>query len=475
LKRRRALVASLSLALCAATPAGPDRHLTGHGLEHGIWAYQVVRLTDGKVVASRDSELNVRPASTLKLFATAAALDAFGPDYRHQTTVVTDARLDAAGRLEGDLQLVGGGDPNLSGRFHEGRVTAVLEKLADAVAAAGVREVAGRVVGNESRFAGPRRGDDWTWDDLVWWYGAEVSALSFNDNCADLNVRPGARVGDPVVVQSEPRTAYFRVTSTATTVPAGTASTFTLERDLDDTHIRLSGGLPQGAPADGLSVALPDPARYAATVFAELLQARGVRIAGGVATTTAAAPAAARVLARHEGEPMAKVVEVVNKRSQNLHAELLLRLVGTLDGGTGTVEDGVRLVEAFAKRVGVDLEGAQIMDGSGLSRSDLVTTRALVQLLVGMERHPQAAVFRASLPIGGVDGSLRNRFKGTPAEGRVMAKTGSLRSVWGLAGYVQNARGEPLAFALVANNHTPPAGEVTAAMDAWVTSLVTGR
>jgi D-alanyl-D-alanine carboxypeptidase/D-alanyl-D-alanine-endopeptidase (penicillin-binding protein 4) len=475
LKGRRALVGLLSLLLCAAAPAGPDRHLHGLGLEHGLWAYQVVRLTDGKVIASRDSELNVRPASTLKLLTTAAALDAFGAEYRHPTTVVTDAALDARGRLDGDLQLVGGGDPNLSGRFHDGRVTAVLEKLADAVAASGVREVGGRVVGNESRFGGPRRGDDWTWDDLVWWYGAEVSALSFNDNCADLNVRPGARVGDPIVVESEPRTAYFRVTSTATTVPAGTPSTFTLERDLDDTHIRLSGGLPLGNPPDGLSVALPDPARYAATVFSELLQARGIRVTGGVATTSAAPPPAARVLARHEGEPLGKVVEVVNKRSQNLHAELLLRLVGTRAGGVGTVEDGVRLVESFAKRVGVDLEGAAIMDGSGLSRSDLLTTRALVQLLMVMERHPQAAVFRASLPIAGVDGSLRNRFKGTAAAGRVLAKTGSLRSVWGLAGYVENAKGEPLAFALVANNHTPPAGEVTAAMDAWVTSLVTGR
>jgi D-alanyl-D-alanine carboxypeptidase/D-alanyl-D-alanine-endopeptidase (penicillin-binding protein 4) len=475
LRRRVPLVAFLAAFLCAAAPAGPTRHLTGPGLAHGLWAFEVVRLRDGKVIEGRHVDLNVRPASTLKLLTTAAALDAFGPDYRHLTTVVADNGPDAQGRITGDLQLVGGGDPNLSGRFHEGRVTAVLEKLADAVAAAGVREVSGRVVGNEALFGGPRRGDDWTWDDLVWWYGAEVSALSFNDNCADVTVSPGVRVGDPVVVQSAPRTSYFTVSSTATTGPAGSESTFTLERDLDATHIRLSGVLPLGTAPSELSVALPDPARYAATVFKETLEARGVRVSGGVATTSQKLAPSVRVLARHDGEPMARVVEVVNKRSQNLHAELLLRLLGTRQGGGGTVEDGVLQIEEFAKRVGVPLDGAAIKDGSGLSRGNLVTAHALVQLLVAMERHPQAPTFRASLPIAGVDGSLRNRLKGTAAQGRVLAKTGSLLHVWALAGYVQPTSGAPLAFALVSNNHTPEAGEVTAAMDAFVTSLVTGR
>ena len=162
---------------------------------------------------ARNAEKAFRPASTLKLVTTAAALDAFGPDARIRTTLETAGRLDGLGRILGDVYLVGRGDPNLSARFAPGRPTAAFEEMADALVAAGVRRIEGRLVGHEGAFAGDRRGDDWTWEDLAWGYGAEVSALSFADNLVEVSLKPGERVGDPALLEVVPATRLPAVSS----------------------------------------------------------------------------------------------------------------------------------------------------------------------------------------------------------------------------------------------------------------------
>jgi D-alanyl-D-alanine carboxypeptidase/D-alanyl-D-alanine-endopeptidase (penicillin-binding protein 4) len=359
---------------------------------------------------------------------------------------------------------VGRGDANLSGRFSEGRITASFEEMADALVRAGVRRIDGRIVGHEGLFKGDRRGEDWGWEDLVWWYGAEVSALSFNDNCADLRLTPGERVGDPARLERNPPSRYYSVVSSVTTSPPGTEEDLTLRRDPGSNVVRLSGTYPLGEKAWVNSVALEDPALYAATVFSEVLAARGVA-ALGVATTSEALPTGLRVLAEHAGPPLAQVIQAVNKPSQNLHAEILLRLLGARVNGQGTAEAGHAAVKEFLRRIGVAGETSALRDASGLSRSDLIPPHDLVDLLVGMDRHPYAGVFRDSLPVAGVDGSLRNRMKGTRAEGRIVAKTGSIRYVNALAGYATTLGGERLAVAILANHHTGPSREVVAAID----------
>jgi D-alanyl-D-alanine carboxypeptidase/D-alanyl-D-alanine-endopeptidase (penicillin-binding protein 4) len=430
-----------------------------------FWGIEVRSLRTGKVLYGRNAGKSLRPASTMKLVTTAAALDALGPDERLRTTVETAARLDGQGRVLGDVYLVGAGDPNLSGRFHDGRITAPFEMLADQLRSAGVRRIEGRLVGHEGLFSGERKGDDWGWGDLVWWYGAEVAALSFNDNCADLTVTPGEQERDPVVVDRNPVSGFYRVVSLATTGPKGSASTFTVERELGSNVIRLSGTLPQaGAPWTG-SVALEDPARYAATVFKEVLEAKGVLVLGEVATSSAPLPGGRRVLASRDSEPVREILKAINKPSQNLHAEMLLRLLGARRKGAGTVESGHEAVVDFLRRVGVVTEAWGLRDGSGLSRSDLLTPHEMVSLLAAMDRHPHASAFRESLPIAGVDGTLRNRLKGPPTEGQVLAKTGTLRGVNALAGYLTTRSGDRLAFYAVVNNLTAPGSLGVAALD----------
>ena len=473
------LVSALILAGPVPAPAAPRARAAGGGLAraidaivdaprfaHAWWGVEVRSLRSGRIVYARDAQRNLKPASTLKLVTTAAVLDALGPDERLRTTLETSGRLDGLGRILGDAYLVGRADPDLSARFAEGRPTAAFEEMADALRQAGVRRIVGRLIGHEGLFPGERRGDDWTWNDLVWGYGAEVSALSFNDNVAELTVAPGEREGDPIVVDRAPVTAYYRVTSTAVTGPRAGTRELVLKRDFGTNIVRLSGAIALGAAPQTLTVAVEDPARYAATVFAEVLAAKGILVDGGVETSVAPLPSGLRVLASHDSPPLAEVVKVVNKVSQNLHTEMLLRLLGARVKGEGTVEMGQAAVDDFLHRLAVDSESWARQDASGLSRSDLVTPHGMVGLLAGMDRHRSAAAFRDSLPVAGVDGTLEHRLQQPPARGNVLAKTGSIRYVNALGGYVTTRSGDRLAFYAVVNHHTGPSSDSLGALDA---------
>jgi serine-type D-Ala-D-Ala carboxypeptidase/endopeptidase (penicillin-binding protein 4) len=448
-----------------------------------FWGIEVRSLASGRTLYARNEEKAFRPASSMKLVTTAAALDAYGSDARLRTTVETSGRLDGLGRILGDVYLVGRGDPNLSARFTPGRPTAAFEEMADALVAAGVRRIEGRLVGHEGAFTGDRRGADWTWEDLAWGYGTEVSALSFADNLVEVTLAPGERVGDPAVLETVPRHGCLVVSSSVTTTeapppgsgaPAGEDQTVSLLREPGSNDARLAGHVPLGGEWND-RLAVNDPALCATKVFADVLEAKGIRVTGGVATSSVPLPAGARVLAARESTPMAEMIRVVNKRSQNLHAEMLLRLVGLKVKGEGSAQKGHEAVAELAMRLGVPDEGWGLVDGSGVAATDLLTPRGLVALLVAMDRHPEAAAFRDSLPIAGVDGTLEKRMKGTPAEGRVAAKTGTTGLANALAGYVTTQRGERLAFAIVVNNHAGKSREAVAAIDAVAAALSTAR
>lgn len=474
---RAVLAAGILLAVTTAHAAGADFRkridaiVDRPPLAPALWGIEVRSLKTGKVLYARNAIKNLKPGSTLKLVTTAAALEVFGPEERLRTTVQTAGRLDGLGRILGDVYLVGGGDPTLSGRFGGGRATAVLEEMAEALRASGARRIEGRLIGHEGLFKGERRGHDWTWGDLVWSYGAEVSALSFNENSVDLNVSPGEREGEPLVVDASPTSSYYRLDSAATTSGPGTTPALALARDPGANVIRLQGTYPLGqSPWEG-RVALEDPARYAVTVFSEVLEARGIRIMGPVVTSSGDLPGNLRVLAEHLSPPMAEMLKAVNKPSLNLHAEMLLRLLGSRRKGEGSAEAGHAVVRELLTKWGVAAEGWALQDGSGLSRSDLVSAHELVSLLLAMDRHPHAQVFKETLPVAGVDGTLKERMKGTIAEGRVTAKTGTLRHVNALAGYVTTRRGERLAFAIIANHYTGAAQDVVSAIDEIVAAL----
>jgi D-alanyl-D-alanine carboxypeptidase/D-alanyl-D-alanine-endopeptidase (penicillin-binding protein 4) len=461
-----AAVAAGGEADTASLRRGLEEVLDREALRPVFWGVEVRSLKTGAVLFSRNAAKAFRPASTLKLVTTAAALDTFGPEERLRTTIETTGRLDATGRILGDLLLVGRGDSTLGGGRHgDGHPLRPFEAMADALRASGVKVVEGRVVGHEGVFAGERRGSDWGWEDLTWSYGAEVSALSFNDNAVCLKVSPGEEPFDPAVVDLAPPSRYYRVFSSVVTAPPGSKTELRLTRDAGANLIRLSGAIAKGGESWQGWVALEDPARFAATVFTEVLEARGIRVTGDTVTSGEPLPAGRRELVAHEGPAMAELIRTINKESRNLQAEALLRLLGARRSGEGSTAAGHIALDEFLRRMQVRTEGWGIEDGSGLARSNVITPAGLVDLLVVMDAHPQAAAFRASLPVAGADGTLKTRMKGTPAEGRLQAKTGTLALVNALAGYVTNSQGDRLAFAAFANGQVRQS-DALAALDA---------
>ena len=455
-------------------------------LASAFWGIEVQSLATGRTLYALNATKGFRPASTLKLVTTAAALDAYGPDARIRTTLETAARVDGLGRVLGDVYLVGRGDPNLSGRFSEGRATVAFEAMAEGLAAVGVRRIEGRLIGHEGAFVGDRRGSSWTWEDLAWGYGAEISALSFADNLVEARLQPGERVGDPALLTLAPDAGCLNVASGVTTTDArvgaagtpggngGDTNELTLSREPGSNDVRLTGRLPLGGEwKERLAVA--DPASCTAAVFASVLEGRGVRVTGGVATSRDPLPGGARVLAAYDGPPMAEIVKVVNTESQNLHAEMLLRLVGLKLAGEGSATAGHEAVRGVLKRLGVDDAGWSLADGSGLARTNLLTPHGVVTLLAAMDRHPHAAAFRDSLAVAGATGTLEKRLRGTPAEKRLVGKTGSLQLASALAGYVTTTRGERLAFAIFLNNQATRGREATSAIDRVATLLAEAR
>jgi D-alanyl-D-alanine carboxypeptidase/D-alanyl-D-alanine-endopeptidase (penicillin-binding protein 4) len=474
-----------------------DAILAEPDLARGFWGIEVVSLSTGKVLYEHNSDKLFTPASNTKLFTTAAALALIGPDYTFNTTVETNGTLDRHGRLTGDLLLVGRGDPNLSGRelpyaLHTERndhPIEALEQLADELVQKGVKYVDGDVIADDSYFAFERYGEGWSQDDLVWADGAPVSALTVNDNVVFVNILPADRAGEHAFVSITPFADYYHIDNRMITTPAGTGRRIFINREPGSTTLTLWGNMPLDDAGANEALAIEDPAEFAADLFRQLLEKRGIVIYGqqrtrhtdlaslSTFTVTALAPARGGdepsralqnlplVLASHESKPLMEDVRVINKVSQNLHAEILLRLLGREKGTAGTVEGGLEVVRGFLNKVGIPPDHYIFYDGSGLSRQNLVTPSALVQLLRYASLQPWGASFRETLPVAGVDGSLAERFNHDDIQGRVRGKTGSLGGVKTLSGYVTTDRGEQVAFSILTNNFNLPAKRVTDAID----------
>ena len=379
-------------------------------------------LRTGRVLYARNAEKNLKPASTLKLVTTAAALDAFGPDARLRTTVETAGRLDGRAACSATSTSWAAATRTCPAASTRGAPPPPFEELADALRPPGVRRIEGRLVGHEGLFAGDRRGDDWAWGDLVWCYGAEVSALSFNDNCAELTVTAGEREGDPRArATATRRPRYYRVVSTATTSAAGAAARAAPRaRPRRRTSSASRARCPLGRRAWQGSVALEDPgALRGHRLRARCWPRRASRSRARSATSSDPLPAGRRVLAAHDSAPLAEILKVVNKASQNLHAEMLLRLLGARREGRGHAwRRAARRWTSSCAASGVHPETWSLQDGSGLSRSDLVTAardgRACSRPWTAIRTPPSSA---PACPSPGVDGTLENRMKGTPARG----------------------------------------------------------
>ncbi len=515
------------------------------------WGISIVDAATGATLYARNDAQLFAPASNAKLFTTSAALALLGPTYTMGTRVLAEGTVDATGTLHGELRLIGGGDPTISGRVypyagHTERSNPPLtafDALAAQVLASGIHAVDGPVIADDTLFPDQRYGTGWNWDDLQWEYGAPVSALPVNDNVRYLTVTPGSTPGAglsaswlPEVADENGNNLLGHDDNQAITAPAGSRPALGVTQDSSSTPLRIYGSLPLGGAPVHLALAQEDPTRFAGLSFVHALSSVAIQKRGyggsyadiahrpsndtdsfiaethasvtlhalppgssslpvqtgpaarsdqskttgtvptGVAhclsmmgpqphvpctsirdvdPLVAMASPTARIVATRESPPLSDLVTVINKVSQNLHAELLLRLLGRADGTDGSFAQGARVVRAWATtQAGIAPDDFVLYDGSGLSTKDLVTPRAFTTLLRYSTTQPWGPVLRNSLPIGGVDGSLSARF---PAlRGRVQAKTGTLGEVDALSGFLTAQSGRLILFSILCNDHPGP-------------------
>lgn len=435
------------------------------------WGVKAVSLQTGRVLFETNETHLFVPASNTKLFTAALALDRLRPERRLITTLFVPAGT-AGETVTGDLLVVGGGDPTISDRLNNGSWEAAFAPLVAAVTKAGIRKVAGDLVCDASLFRGPPYGSGWNWDDLGYYYGAPVSALSANDNVLHLRVAPGAKTGAPATVQVLPLTGLVELVPQIRTGPTNATADLQIERLPGESRVVVRGVVPFRGAVQTEDVTVPSPPRYFGELFRLALQRAGVTVAGKVReigwqerAERPRLPAEWRELATLPSPQLGEIVRAMMKPSQNFYAQSLWLLAGVeaerLPVGKevglalpATTEDsGLRALHTFLGTAGIASQEVALEEGSGLSRKNLVTPNATVQLLAHMHRHPARAAWLDSLPLGGVDGTLKGRFASPALKGRVRGKTGTLRHVSGLSGYVDTLGGETVAFSIFVNGY----------------------
>jgi D-alanyl-D-alanine carboxypeptidase/D-alanyl-D-alanine-endopeptidase (penicillin-binding protein 4) len=458
-----------------------DDAIASSSVQGARWGVFAIGVRDGRVLYSRDANLGFTPASNMKLYTTAVALDLLGPEFRWRTSVYANAKPDQAGSIDGDIILYGRGAPDLE-LSSTGQTVSSISKLADDLYKAGVRHVRGNVVGDESHFRGDPLGDGWLWNDVQWYFGAEVSALTIGGNEINVIVAPSAKANEPATIKVQPDTDYVDVVNETATVERGKPATIGITRGLSDNTVRVWGDFPLGGRGFGARISVHKPALWAARLFRDQLKARGIVVDGEAVSRDAKSnsepdrfnPVGAVELASLTSKSLAEVAYRTNKRSLNLEAELILRALGREKGAMAADPDprrmalrgddkaGSAVVRQWLEQHGVSVEQLALHDGSGLSRLNLVTPEATARLLVAMTKVSVANVFRDTLPVAGRDGTLSSRMNSI--SNRVFAKTGMLTYTEALSGYAVTSNGDLIAFSIICNNESG-SGDSTPTID----------
>lgn len=455
--------------------------LAAPAFARATWGIEVADVATGRTLFATNAHRLLKPGSNGKLFTAALALDRLGPDFRFTTRLLLDGTSPTRGTLKGDLVVLGGGDFSFAARFHQGDPAHSLDRVVDLLVQAGIRRVTGDVIADDALFAADPFGSGWTWDDLQYYFGAEVSALSVDDNAVDLVFHPGSKPGDAVRWEASPATPYLTWrTRDVRTGERDQPAAVTVTRAPGSREVQVRGVLPAGGKPWKDAVSVPEPAAFFAFRLREALQARGIAVGGRArheagawtrrlaktparAADKSATDARRRVLETRSA-PLRELLPAMLKASQNLYAQLLLLHVGlqstTAPGADESQESrGLQVLGEFLERVRVPRNEVLLTDGAGLSRTSLATPHALVSLLRVMDQHPQGGPFLEGLPVAGVDGTLRSRMQSPPLLGNLRGKTGSLRFVSTLSGFVTNTAGRRLVFSLLLNAYEPGPGE----------------
>jgi len=468
------IFASLMLAGCASrqglqydqnNPFGKLQYNIAQKFEdpnfdNAHWGVLIKSLKTGETVYARNEKKMFMPASNMKLFTSSSAMIALGPNYRFSTRLVTNGEVKN-GVLNGDLIVVGSGDPTISGRFDSGKVTITFEHWADSLKALGITRINGNIIGDDNCFDDEYYGAGWSADYETDYYAAQISGLSFNDNCVDIRIAPSASVTDICSLTVSPNTRYVNIINQTVTVSVtDSANDIYFERKRGTNNIFVRGKMSIGKKPFIESVTVENPTTYTVMVLKEILESKGISISGSAADaddfTDTIRYEKSKQLASFTSLPYAEIIKTINKPSQNFYTEQVFRTIGKERFGVGSMKNGRAAAYPILSSWGVDTVRLRYADGSGLSRQDLITPSDIVSILSGISKENGFLPFYESLPIAGIDGTIKNRMRGTKAESNVHAKTGSIGYVRSLSGYVFSSDGEQFVFSMIANHYTVP-------------------
>jgi D-alanyl-D-alanine carboxypeptidase/D-alanyl-D-alanine-endopeptidase (penicillin-binding protein 4) len=463
------------------SPDGPEllrRQLqslfTAPAVVHAQWGVAFFSLRHKETLYQLNATQFMVPASNQKILTTAVAAERLGWDFRFTTRLLALGPLADDGTLSGDVVVIGNGDPTINPR-HPQRWRA-FDDWAAALKALGVKIINGSLIGDDNAFAEPGWGTGWAWDNLQYGYGAPTSALQYNENQVEVMVGPGMSAGAHAIISTMPFGSGLVVDHDVTTIAAGGETRIDIARIPGTALLRVGGQIAQGAKPVTLTAAVDNPTRFYLAALREALSRHGIFVAGGIADVddlhSPPSLETATELIEDRSPPLAEIIDVTMKWSRNIYAEtLLLASAGPGQPATGT--SGLERMQETLSTWGIAPDVYLSRDGSGLSRYNYVSADALTRLLTYLWVDPKhAASFQATLPVAGVSGSLAARMKGTPAEGRVRAKTGTLSNVRTLSGYATTVDGDTIVFSMMANNFRLPAADIDAVMERALSDVI---
>ena len=453
-------------------------------LNRHLWGI-VIADSNGRTIFARNADRLFIPASNTKLLVSAAAAVLLPPEWTTRTSLYGTGPV-TNGVLQGHLVLYGRGDPTMGRRCFSVDTTrtgvcqpdafAPLRELARTLVARGITTIVGDVVGDGSWFEPSIIHPAWETGDLAWWYAAPVSGLGFTDNSLEVTTT-GSTPGAPASISIWPNFGNTVLENRTRTVAEGGRSTFDIVRGAASGHFVATGDVPITGRSRTSYIAVEDPSLYTALALRQALTESGISVLGGTRSTVDSMlfrdARAASALAEVSSRPVRDWIFPILNTSQNWYAEMLLKELGRTQSGEGSWQAGLAVIRRFLiDSVGVDSTEVSQSDGSGLSAQNLVAPTAFLRVLSYMRKHPRFEVFAAGLPRSGLPGSLRNRFLGTPLEGQVLAKTGSIANVNTLSGYVTRKDGRTLLISIQANHHAIGGRAMIAAIDSLVVAVI---
>ncbi len=471
----------LSSVLYAQEKAGIDKinailaeYKADPQLKPAIVSFCVLNAKTGEQLMENNSKLAMTPASTMKIVTTSAALGMLGGSFRYETKLMVDGTFDSlTGIINGNLIIKGSGDPTLNSEYFKRKsdTTELVEVWAKALKEKGVKKITGKIIADNTCFDNNVPGQ-WIWADMGNYFGAAPNGLSYNDNRIKLYFKTGAKYGDSVVlVKTIPEIPGLSFINKITT-GGKDDNAYIYGAPKQDERL-LTGTLPPNKSSFEVEASMPDPAWYCAYALDKALNQIGIATSKQMEVSEKPSSKENKVLFVHRSPSMDKIVFQTNLHSNNLFAESLLKTISVKKNGYGSIYAGCDLVTAFWKARGVDVEGLFMVDGSGLSRANGISTFQQATLLSKIYKDENIyASFNSSLPVAGQSGSLASLCKGSFAEKNMRAKSGYITRARGYAGYVKTKKGTELSFSVLFNNYNCSPSEAKHKIEKLLEALV---